>query len=443
MLRGLLAVLALFALPPAAAYANECVGPIPTKRRVLRNHVAVFAGRVVATDPPLPVRFQVTERFAGKLGPYVEILPSPGNLLRYDPGRQYLVFADRCPWECGKGCLTSDPCGGARPLETAPALVRQLRADRSGKPMASVYGRLIYREWENQDRPLPGIVVRLHGAGKSFETRTDDQGVYAFEQLKGGTYRVSAGLPPDMEIAEQFGRAAEPLELPSRSSLEHDIYAFPTGRIAGTVIGPDGKPVRSAMVGLCRADHYREAKAERHSFQGPHGPRGDHWTPFAFDRLPAGDYLLVFNDADSVEWRTPYRRTFYPRAARVEDAQVIHLAAGRQITNADILLGAPAAVREITVRIAWSGREPAAWVPVGIVAEGRGTRTWMAEPSKDHPHTYTLPLWQSERYSIQASIPCHTGGAETAKTNAVAVDGNDLSISEITLTFDRHWCGTK
>lgn len=301
MLRGLLAVLAVLALHPVEACAEECVGPVPTARRILKNHPAVFVGTVVSTDPAVLVRYKVTERFAGKLGPYVDIHPFPGERLHPGIGRQYLVFADRCPWEPGKKCLTSSTCFGTRPLEAVHAVIPQLRADRGGRPMASVYGNLLYQERENHYRPLPGIVVRLHSAGKSFETRTDEQGVYAFQRLKGGIYQVSAGLPPNMEIAEMLGRPAEPFELPSNSSLEHDILAFPTGRIAGTVIGPGGKPIRAASLSLYRADQYREAEAGGHDYQGPRESRSVHRTPFAFDHLPDGDYLLVFNDSDKVE----------------------------------------------------------------------------------------------------------------------------------------------
>jgi len=291
---------------------------------------------------------------------------------------------------------------------------------------------------------MPNIVVRLQSGGKSFEARTDEHGAYAFDRLPPGKYTASAELPPNLVLGRLIlGDSPPPFDLPRRSCLENDLYALPTGRIAGTVIGPDEKPVHVASVSLYRADRYEEAASGTYGYQGPRGPKDEKWRPFEFDRLPAGDYILVFNYSDSVLRDTPFHRAFYPRAAKVENAQVIHLANGQQITNADIHVGEAAALREITVRIVWSGREPTGWVPVSIVAEGRGTRTWHAEPHKEDPHTYTLALWQSAQYSIQATTPCRTGGAKEAKTNAVAVDGSDPSVSEITLTFDNGWCGGK
>jgi hypothetical protein len=435
MLRCLLVILGVSAI----AGAQDCSGPVPTKRRVLTYYQVIFIGAVIPSNNASQTRFQVTEQLAGKLGSYVDIYATSSR--NFETHKQYLVFASRCPWESGKACLIPPPCDGSRPLELASALLKQLRAERSGKLRASVFGMLLYQQ-EDQWRPLLNTVVRLHNGTRSFEAKTDEQGAYAFEELEGGNYQVSADLPSNMEIAGLLGTPAEPFDLPSHTSLEHDILVFPTGRIAGTVIGPGDKPLHATSVNLYRADYYQQGNEGVYGYQGPHGPHDENWRPFEFDHLPAGDYLLVFNYADSVERDTPFHRTFYPHAAKVEDAQVIHLAAGQQITNADIHVGEAAALREITVRVAWSSKEPTGFVPVSIVAEAPGTRTWFAEPKKDDPYTYTLALWQSVHYSIQATARCRTSGTE-ARTNPVAVNGGDSSVSEITLTFDEGWCADK
>jgi len=440
MLQRLLIVLSVFAINLAPVCAQDCIGPMPTKRRVLKDYAAVFIGTVVPSDSA-QTRFQVMEKLTGNPGRYVDITQYPASGHSFERGKQYLVFASRCPWESSRECLTLLPCDDTRPLERASALVKQLRAERSGKPRASVFGMLLYQQ-EDQWRPLLNTVVRLHNGRRSFETKTDEQGAYAFEQLGRGIYRVSVDLPPNMEIAGLLGSPAEPFDLPPHTSLEHDILAFPTGRIAGTVVGPGDKPLHATSVSLYRADQYQQGKAGMYGYQGPHGPHEENWRPFQFDHLPAGDYILVFNYADFVERDTPFHRTFYPHAAKVEDGQIIHLAAGQQITNADIHVGEAAALREITVRVGWSGKEPTGWVPVSIIAEGPGTRTWLAEPRKDDPYTYRLALWQSVHYSIQATAQCRTSGTE-AKTNTVAVNGGDSSVSEITLTFDKDWCAGK
>jgi hypothetical protein len=440
MLRRLLVILLLSVITVAQVWAQDCIGPVPTKRRVLKDYAAVFIGTVLPSDNAFQTRFQVMDSLAGKLGRDVDIVLYPGGS-HFETGRQYLVFASRCLWGSSKGCLTSLPCDDTCPLERASALVKQLRAERSGKPRASVFGMLLYQD-EDQWRPLLNTVVRLHNGTRSFEAKTDEQGAYAFEQLSRGNYRVSADLPPNMEIAGLLGSPAEPFDLPPHTSLEHDILVFPTGRIAGTVIGPGNKPLHATSVSLYHADQYEQGKAGMYGYQGPHGPHEENWRPFEFDHLLAGDYILVFNYADFVERDTPFHRTFYLHATKVEGAQIIHLAPGQQITNADIHVGEPAALREVTMRVAWSGKGPTGWVPVRIIAEAPGTRTWLAEPKKDDPYTYTMALWQSVDYSIQATAECRTSGTE-ARTNTVAVKASDSSVPEITLTFDKDWCANK
>lgn len=440
MLRRLLLILSLFVITVTQVCAQECSGPVPTKRRILKYYPAVFVGTVVSPNNAAPARFQVTEPLRGKLEQYIDIEPSPDGP-RFETGKQYLVFATRCPWESNKSCLMPPPCDGARPLERASALVKQLRAERSGKYMAEVFGMLLYLN-NDQWRPLPNTMVRLHNGKKSFEAKTDENGAYAFEKIKRGSYLDSADLPPNMEVAGLLGGPAESFDLSPRTSLEHDILVYPTGRIAGTVIGPGNRPLHATSVYLYHAGEYEQDKPGIYAYQGPHGPHEENWRPFEFDHLPAGDYILVFNSADFVERDNPFHRMFYPHVTNVEDAQILHLVAGQQITNADIHVGQAAAVREITVRVAWSGKEPTSWVPVDIIARGPGTRTWLAEPTKDHPYTYTMALWQSVDYSIQATAYCRNNGIE-ARTNTVAVEGGHASVREITLTFEKDWCTDK
>jgi hypothetical protein len=467
-----LAILGVLVVGVARTWAQDYHCEPLTKRALLKDYAAVFIGTVVPSDDESParldarspVRLDVTEQFAGELSRQATLYELPMTPHRdLEAGRQYLVFAQRCPEERDSRCLVSYPCAPTRDLEHAAGLLRQLRAERSGRPFAPVYGMLLYRELQDQDRPLGNVVVRLHNGMRSFETKTDEQGAYSFEQVESGTYRVSAELPAGMEITEDdLGEPAEPVDVSAESSLEHNIFAVPTARIAGTVIGPDNKPLHGAMVSLYRPGRVpSDPGLERDfvvptgrivgSMLGPHGEFlpgnvvGSHRPGgFDFDHLPAGDYILVFNYWDSANLGTPFHRTFYPRADTAEDAQAIRLSAGQQITNADIHVGETAAAREIKVRIAWSGKEPPGPVPVRVVAEGRGTWTTAYSPQTDDPHVYALALWGNVRYSVKATTRCHpTGWTDRAQTDVVSVDGGDTAVSEVTLTFDENACAIK
>ena len=444
MLRQALALLAVLANGLTPGRAQDCVGPRPAPRSLLRESKIIFVGTVVEPNPAsLRVRFRVTEKFKGKVREYVDLAEFP-NGMHFETGKQYLVFGGSCGGKSDKDCLTSYPCSDTRSFSGAQAVIEQLRAEIGGRQVASVYGMLFSME-DDPSRPLPNVVVRLRRGTRSFETRTDERGAYAFEQLPKGNYQVSAVLPPNLEIAGLLGtEPVKPFDLPSNSSLEYDILAFPTGRITGRVIGPDGQPLYATRVDLYRPDQYTEGERGLfpYGYQGPQPPLNE-WVPFKFDHLSPGNYILVFNYADEAEPDEPFHRTFYPHAARLEDAQVIHLSRGQQIANADIHVGNASPTRPITVRIAWSGRKPEEYSPAHVIAEASGgTRSWPSSgpwsPGHD-PDTYTLNLWQSAQYSIRATASCRARARE-AKTNIVAVDGGDPSVSEITLTFDKGDC---
>jgi hypothetical protein len=91
----------------------------------------------------------------------------------------------------------------------------------------------------DHERALPHVTLRFRSATKTYETRTDESGVYAFSRLPAGTYRVSAELPPDLildvpffdeHLAERAGKEPAPLfELAPKSCGSYDVFARQTG----------------------------------------------------------------------------------------------------------------------------------------------------------------------------------------------------------------------
>jgi len=350
--RVLILVLGLFVTSLTSAWANECVElDLPNQ---IKYSKAIFIGTVVGTEQGgLMTKFHVTEAFKGVKGDYVDVGPDLGFQIHFASGEQYLVFAGGCGWvDAEKSCLATGICSGTHLLEYARATVEQLRAERSGRALAPVYGSLMRTLerfaaiWDKDyERPLPHILVRIKSDQKSFETRTDDYGSYFFHHVPPGKYEVSAELPPNLELGETIGKGAPPpFELERGSCARINLYALPTGRISGKIIGPDGKPLKSAGVELYRASRYNEREPGLFGFQGKATPTED-WKPFEFYHLPAGDYVLVFNRQNREEPYAPFPRTFFPDAPDRESAVVIHLAEGQQISNADIHVPAASPTR--------------------------------------------------------------------------------------------------
>jgi hypothetical protein len=236
--------------------------------------------------------------------------------------------------------------------------LQQLRAEKNGERIASVYGTLRRMPGEGRgertdtyQRPLPNVAIRLKSDTKSFETRTDPQGAYAFSHLPPGKYQVSADLPPELELGNLIlDGPVERFELPRHCCFENDLYALPSGRIRGAVVGPDGKPLPSVVVYLYPVSRYNREKQGVYSYQGRHGISNE-WTPFEFYHLLGDDYVLVTNPRNEENPDAPFATTFYPDAAKIEDARVIHLSDGQQFSGADIHVRDRLPTRQLEVRL--------------------------------------------------------------------------------------------
>src|SRR4029077_4809633 len=155
-------------------------------------------------------------------------------------------------------------------------------------------------------------------------------------------------------------------KIPNGGCYEYNVDALPTGRIHGSVRGPNGKPLANASVELYRAGAYDDSQPGLWGFQGP---KGD----FEFDHVGPGEYILVFNRGNRKDPNSPFPRAFYPGAADLSTTTPIALKYGQQLLKADIRLkeedGYP--TREIRVKLKWkNGRPPGEVYVTAKAADG-------------------------------------------------------------------------
>ena len=422
--RNALLALIILGASVTPALATECV-QVPTTFPLLSHSDAIFSG-TVTEHLKSGARFLVTEAFKGAKTKYVDVIEQN---VSFENGQQYVVFAHI--FRDGNGqFLWTTMCDGDRLLRNAQGTVEQLRAERNGRHAASVYGMATLESGiameDSYYRPLANVTVRLRSGTRSYETKTDRFGAYAFWTLPPGAYDVSADLPPNLEQGQIYGYPALTFELPPRSSWEQNVYAFPKGRIIGKVKGPDGEPLRSTSVELLYAKQYQEGKQGLYAYQGERRI-GEEWRPFEYEHLPAGDYVVVFNRAQQENPDAPFQRT----------SRFVHLDDGQQLMDADIHLSSPRPTRKITVRRGQpvSGAD-SHYPPMVVVEASAGVPPF---PYLDGEGTYTLNLLLNSEYTIHAEAFCLTKGKLV--TNSVTVKGSDLSVSEVNLVFEQHRCG--
>jgi hypothetical protein len=193
----------------------------------LLKHVrAAFVGTDTGWTSLGQIRFRVEEKFRGVKGDYIDLEPFPGGV-RFQVGEQYLVFVGVWQDRAVKHIFAAGPWEGTRELKYASAILEQLRAEKNGRRNDSAYGMFLVGE---DFHPLPGVVVRIQSKEKSFETTTDERGAYAFARLPGGTYRLSADLPPGLQLRPYQSLG---FELPRGACYENDIIADPAAKSNG------------------------------------------------------------------------------------------------------------------------------------------------------------------------------------------------------------------
>ena len=172
---------------------------------------------------------------------------------------------------------------------------------------------------------LANVAVKLRSRDDRFsEPARARDGVFSIYDVHAGEYQFSADLPGNMDLGE---KAQDLFTIPNGACYEYDVSAVPTGRIRGSVIGPDGKPLELASVELYRSGQYRDLRSGLWRSQGAGGF-------FDFSNVGPGEYILVFNRANRPNYAFP--RSFYPGVADLTQAEPIKLEDGQQLLNVDI-----------------------------------------------------------------------------------------------------------
>jgi hypothetical protein len=473
--RTIFAILSILFLAPARLSACTCSKAPAGACQGLQQDDVVFVGTVTAVEnvpsvapdeagaadsqnagaapsaadatPLIRYHFKIDEKFAGPDVPEIDVFSGGDDgdcAYRFQKGDQYIVFTQQET----EGRLFATICDGTRPASDGRALLPQLRAMRNHQRVASVFGVLrrsdppLLAPADDPDDPLPHIKLKLRSKDDRFATSTGPGGVYSFYDVHAGEYHFSASLPARMELTEKtLPGALPPIRIPNGACFEYNVDALPLGKIRGSVLGPDGKPLKLASVELYRADRFKETEPGLWGFQGSK-------SQFEFDHIGPGEYILVFNRTNRKDPNSPFPRTFYPGVAEQSETALIALKDGEQLLNANIQVNNGYPTHKIRVQLKWKdGRPPG---DVTITAKASEGENPAAQRIGDGIYDFTL--LQSAHYTISAwedldpqrlsqrrgkeacTIPAHIDAAP------VELDGADTDANELTLTFPSLAC---
>ncbi len=401
-----------------------------------------------SSTPTYRYHFRIDERFSGPVASTIDVFTGgdDGDCgYRFKNGAKYLVFTH----EGSDGRLYSTICDGTRTAADARALIPQLRAMRDGQRVASVFG--IVRRVDPPfldppdapDPPLAKVTVHLRSRWDRFETGTDATGVYSLYDVHAGTYSFSAHLPARMQLTERnLASGLRPFSIPAGACYEYDVDALPTGEIRGSVLGPNGRPLKLASVELYRVANFSDTRPGLWTFQGSKGI-------FDYDHVGPGRYILVFNRPNSLNPNSPFPRTFYPGVADVSDAKPIVLKDGQRLLNVRLKLSNGIPTRRLRVRVNWTGPRPLGTVTVMAQADHGDNPA----ARRIAPDLYEFTLLDAASYNVSAwqdlipqRIPTRRGSPACvvpARINAppVSIPAAGGTFDQITLTFPGLGCG--
>lgn len=212
----------------------------------------------------------------------------------------------------------------------------------------------------DDDRPAQGMIVMLFtdGQGSVFNraarTRTDSEGRYRMTNLQPGRYRVAPIAPAhyDPDLSKwPLGRSI--MLAPGEEAEDVDFKLTRGGVVTGRVTDADGNPVVGESVRLASVvvgdDGMRQPSPEQSK---PTDDRG----VYRFYGLPAGSYIVSVGTSTESGLMWPVRRrhyplTFHPGVTERRHARVLEVAAGREETNVDVVIGRPLKTYTVAGRV--------------------------------------------------------------------------------------------
>jgi len=428
MHRSLLAAALLLFFTPSVLHGCTCSKQPPGKCPGLQSDDTVFLGTVteisgVASDassaeaataaantndanpgaapqavaPITRYHFHIDEKFAGPDSAEMDVFSGGDDAdcgYYFKKGEQYIVFTQQET----EGRLFAVVCSQTRPASEGRAILPQLRAMRNHDRVASVFGVLrrsdppLLAPTDDPEDPIPHVKLKLRSKDDRFSASTGPDGVYSFYDVHAGEYVYTADLPARFEFSQKTLKGGlPPFRIPSGACYEYNVNALPTGKIRGSVLGPNGKSLKLASVELYRAERFDPAQPGLWGFQGSDGK-------FEFDHIGPGDYLLVFNRMNRLDPNSPFPRTFYPGEPEQSDAKFIKVKDGQQILNANIKLKEGYPTRTVKVQLRWEGGRPSGEVTVTAAAE-KGDNPAARKVGEG---LYEFTLLQSASYTFSA-----------------------------------------
>ncbi len=268
-------------------------------------------------------------------------------------GHKYLFYLNRpekladLPYLASKekGLWFAFGCGRSRGLASVTEDLLYLEKMNKVRGKTRISGS-IGGGFDFPDLDVAEKKIKIIGPKKTYETKTDKDGVFEIYDVPPGKYFVEPETPAGWKINPYWLRYSDSVVRVDRGNPEMkslrqvaimlepkkhaslDIVLTVENSVRGRVLDPKGRPMHRVCVYLLAPEQVK------------HGPSDctDEEGRFEITEIRAGDYVLVANAEGKLSSDEPFRSVFYPSVWERERATPINIVAGSRVENLDIVI---------------------------------------------------------------------------------------------------------
>lgn len=249
------------------------------------------------------------------------------NFGERDIGEKYLFYFKRV---AETDVWSASVCGRTNRVEDAKEdllYLDNLKKQRGKTRVSGKYGAGLGFTGANR-------TILIRGEEKTFQTQTDDAGIFEIYDLPAGKYTLEPELPRGWRMTVRrdqdpaMGRSL-PFTLEPRKHVTFNLRFQPDTAIEGTVIGPDGNPLSDVCANLIRRsarDYYGSTTCT------------DRDGRFRFEGILAANYVLVVNLHGRISMRDPFPTIYYPNATELDKAMLISVGEGERVQGLNVVI---------------------------------------------------------------------------------------------------------
>lgn len=198
------------------------------------------------------------------------------------------------------------------------------------------------QSYTNEDLSFAGRRIRIIGKNKTYEVKTNRDGVYELYDAPPGQYLVEPEIPLGWKInsfyfeysssyaGDRENRPTKqiPIVLEKKKHANLDLVFVVDNAIRGKVYDPNGNLMKDVCLNLVPAND-RDSSLYKADCTEEDGT-------FKIDEIPSGSYLLAINRNGKISSDEPFRTFYYPNVTDPDKAAVLAIAAGGFLDDMDI-----------------------------------------------------------------------------------------------------------